>query len=374
MIDGIKAAFEAEPCNTGRQVELDIGKAFPILCLAYVHCIIECSTPEQLTAGIPFLFDSVIGGPLGAPMFLLCMGATVHFTRANSPKDLALRGLKLVFIGFLLNIFRFLVPDLVGYMLTGDEERFITSLPYRVFGNDVLQFAGIAFICLALMRRMKLPAWAMIAISLVFSLAGTELRGTDFNNDALNIAGGWFLGMVNEENMIISDFPILNWLLVPVAGYCFGGVLCRVRDKRRFYLYISPIPLMAAVLAMALEIRGATGMFGEGQNAYYHLRTHDLIICIALNIGLLGAYEAISRMLAQPVKKFFVYTSSNITAYYCIHWVIVRMSVNVIIYSAKGSPLLPIWAAMIVSSGVVLLTFSLLKIYRKLYPRERKSL
>ena len=117
--------FTKEPCNLGRQRELDIGKAVPILCLPFVHCIIECCTEEQLLHGVPYAFDMIIGGPMAAPMFMFCMGATIHYSLKNTAKDMAMRGLKLSLVGFLLNICRFLIPYLIGYAATGDEREAI---------------------------------------------------------------------------------------------------------------------------------------------------------------------------------------------------------------------------------------------------------
>ena len=362
--------FAAQPCNTGRQMELDIGKALPILCLAFVHCTIECCTDEQLLSGVPYLFDSVIGGPMSAPMFLFCMGATVHYSKTHSPAEMARRGLRLILYGFLLNLCRFLVPYLIGYALTGDTEQFLVPLPYRIFGNDVLQFGGVAFLTLALLMKLKTPKWAMLALSAVFSLVGTLLRGTDLGSDVLNIAGGWFLGTVNEADQIISDFPLLNWLIIPVSGYCFGWLLQRVQDKKRFYLRFSPLLLVLAAVGFYFGIRYEIGMFGEGQNAYYHLYTHDALLCIALTLGLLGVYAALAKVLPKQIGRFFTYTSRNITAFYCIHWVFVRLITNVILYAATGSQLLPVWATMLLSLGIVLVTFLTLRIYKTMRKKE----
>ena len=284
-IEDMITGTDTNAIRTGRQKELDIGKAIPILCLPFVHCIIECCTDEQLLGGIPFLFDSVIGGPMSAPMFLFCMGATIHFGRAHTPEKLARRGVYLILIGFLLNICRFFIPYMIGYGWTGDKEQFLTPLVYRVFGNDVLQFAGLAMLVMALFVWIRLPAAGMLAVALAMSVTGTFVRGIDLGNDTLNIAGGWLIGTVNEADLVISDFPILNWLIVPVAGYVFGGILRGVQDKHRFYLRFSPICLLVAVIAMAIGIHGEYGMFGEGQNAYYHISTLDVLICIALTLG-----------------------------------------------------------------------------------------
>lgn len=362
-----------EICNTGRQTELDIGKALPILCLPFVHCFIECSTDEQLLSGIPYLFDSVIGGPLSAPLFLFCMGATIHYSRTGSPEGIAKRGLKLIGFGFLLNICRFLIPFLIGYAVTGNAEKYLVPLPFRMFGNDVLMFAGMAFICMALMIKLRIPKWAMLAIALVFSVTGTFMRGIDLGSDVLNIIGGWFIGTVNAQNQIISDFPLINWLIIPTGGYIFGWILQRVKNKTRFYLCFSPALLVLAAVCFYFGIRGEIGMFGEGQNAYYHLYTHDALICVAATLGLLGVYSAVSHILPQVILRFFFYISSNITKFYCIHWVYVRLITNVILYAVTGSQNLPVWATMLVSLGVLLLTVLTLYAYPKLLLKERKT-
>ena len=65
--------FADKPVNTGRQIEVDIGKATMVLMLPFIHCIIECSTDAQFDYGVSFLFDTIIGGPFSAPMYLFAM-------------------------------------------------------------------------------------------------------------------------------------------------------------------------------------------------------------------------------------------------------------------------------------------------------------
>ena len=108
----------------------------------------------------------------------------------------------------------------------------------------------------------------------------------------------------------------------------------------------------------------------EGQNAYYHLYTHDALLCIALTLGLLGVYAALAKVLPKQIGRFFTYTSRNITAFYCIHWVFVRLITNVILYAATGSQLLPVWATMLLSLGIVLVTFLTLRIYKTMRKKE----
>ena len=355
--------FSDVKCNTGRQIELDIGKAIPIICLAFVHCVIECCTEAQLLHGIPYIFDSVIGGPISGPMFLFCMGATVHYSRSFSPREMALRGLRLWRAGFILNIFRFLIPFLIGWALTGNADKYIVPLPFFMFGNDVLQFAGLAMIVLALFLKLKLPKRAILAIALAMSVAGTFLRDVDMGSDVLNIIFGWLIGTVNEAGLIISDFPLLNWLYIPVCGYIFGSILIHVKNKMRFYMSFAPAFLVIAVVIAAVEYHYRAGSFGEGQNAYYHLYTYDALWFPLLTIGLLGTWYGVSVFLPETVKRFFTYTSRQITGFYCIHWVYVRLITNVLLFVLLGTQVIPLWAVMLLSVFIVMLTYVSLSVY-----------
>ena len=368
----IRNIFSKEDCNTGRQIELDIGKAIVIFYFPFVHCIIECCTDDQLLTGVPYLLDTVLGGPLGAPIFMFCMGATVHFARSKAPGDLAMRGLKLLLYGFLLNVCRFLIPDLIGWAITGDAGQYLEPLPFTLFGDDILQFAGLAFLCIALMKRLKTPKWAMVMIALALSVGSTLLGDVDLGSDALNIAGGWFVGAVNEQGQIVSDFPLLNWLIVPTCGYIFGETIRRVKDKKRFYLCFSPALLVFSAVYYFFGIRDMIGMFGAGENCYYHLTTPDALVSLASTLGLMGFFAAAAYILPQAVRRFFTYISRNITEVYCVHWVLVRMIVNVGVYAVAGTLLIPIWATLLISLIIFILMFLIVDLYHKLRPNERK--
>ena len=360
--------FTKEPCNLGRQRELDIGKAVPILCLPFIHCIIECCTEEQLLHGVPYAFDMIIGGPMAAPMFMFCMGATVHYSLKHSVREMAIRGLKLLLFGLLLNICRFLIPYLVGYAATGDAEQFIDPLPFLVFGNDVLQFAGLAFLVIALMMKLKTPKWAMLGIALAMSITGSFVRSIDMGNDVLNVIFGWFIGTeshVEGGPLIVSDFPLLNWLIVPVCGYCFGWLLQRVKDKRKFYLSFSPVLLVLAIAYLFIGDHFEIGMFAEGENAYYHMLTYDVVASLALTLGALGVYCSIAHFLPQKIMQFFSFISRNITAYYCIHWVFVRFITNVLLYAINGTQEFPVWGTLLISAGIGIATICVIVLYRK---------
>lgn len=85
-----------------------------------MHCIIECTSEEQLAHGILYLFDSVIGGSLGAAMFMFALGFGMVYTKRRTPGDYARRRIRIGITGYVLNICRFLIPFL-GYLI-GTED------------------------------------------------------------------------------------------------------------------------------------------------------------------------------------------------------------------------------------------------------------
>ena len=181
--------------NKGRQRELDVAKAVLLFFLVFIHCTIECTPDEQLSYGIPYLFDTVIGGPFSAPMYMFVMGVGMVYSRRTKPGDYVRRGVRIAYIGFALNICRFVIPFLIGFLITGDYNQYIDTLPYRLFGNDILQFASLAMLIIGLLTCLHIPDVAMLLLCFGMSLLGTCLNGFDAGNSLGNI----FLGYLNRD-------------------------------------------------------------------------------------------------------------------------------------------------------------------------------
>lgn len=348
--------FSDDIVNSGRQKELDMAKAVLIFLMPIVHVIIECTSAEGLTYGIPYLFDTIIGGPLGAPMYMFAMGVGMVYTRHHTPADYAGRGIKIGIVGYVLNICRFLIPFLIGYMITGDYDRYIDSLPYRVFGNDILQFACLAMLFMALFVKLRLSDMAMLLICLGMSLLGTCLRGIDVGMPYGNIFLGYLIGTEDAAGKVFSDFPLLNWLIIPVCGYVFGKRLLCVKDKNLFYWILSPIGILITIIYFSVGIVNDFGMFGEGQNCYYHLSTPDAIASLMAAVGILGIYHVLSRHIPNRVLSLTGEISRNINTVYFIHWVIVIVSTDVVIYIVQGTQELPVPMTMLLGTCISIIS------------------
>ena len=363
--------FSREQINTTRQWELDLARAVIIFCLALIHVAIECSTDEGLCSGIPYLFDTIIGGPFSAPMYMFVMGVGMCYTRRNTPMDHFKRGAKIFAVGYVLNICRFLIPYLVGYAVTGDTEYYIEPLLYKVLCNDILIFAGLAMMLIALFVKLKMSKPVMLMIATVMCAFGTLLNGVDVQSPLGNIFLGYLIGTEDAAGMVLSDFPILNWLIFPVCGYAFGAVLKRVKDKDLFYSVFSLPALLVAIVYFAVGIYLERGMFGEGQNCYYHMIFSDVLASLCLTVGMIGLYHFIVKMI--PGKLFYIAwgISENITPIYFTHWVLVSFVVNLLMYVIRGTTILTSWQILLLGTAISIAAIVIAHYYTKWIGRRR---
>ena len=379
MIEKIKGCIADGNVNLGRQEEMDLARAIPVFFLPFVHTVIECTPIERLYDPVPFFFNIVIGQPFGAPMFLFVMGACIHFSHRNSPQRLMRRGITLFIAGFLFNMFRFGIPYLIGYALTKNAEKFITPLPYKVFGNDVLQFAGLFFLLLGFLLYRKLSDRTIFFIASVMSIAGSFIRHRDLGYPALNIALGHFMGTEDAAGLVMTDFPLLNWFFVPVAGYLFGRLLLRIKDKGRFYKIVSPLPLAAYAVFCVLEVVFEFGQMDSGptllysENCYYHLLWYDALGLAIFAVSILGVYYALMRRFPDLLKRFITSLSRNITRVYVIHWFLVVMLTNVVLYSVRGTQELPILPTLLLSAAILLVTYPLAILWERISMSKKKE-
>ena len=344
--------FSPNEVNTSRQWELDLARAFLIFCLGLVHVTIECTTDEGLCSGIPYLFDTIIGGPFGAPMFMTVMGIGMTYTRKNTPKDHFVRGAQLFGLAYILNICRFLIPYSIGYAITGDAEYYMEPLLYKVLCNDIFTFAGLSMMLLALFIKLKLPRTVMLLIATVMCAFGTLLNGVDVGNPLGNIFLGYLIGTDDAAGLVLSDFPVLNWMMFPVCGYIFGTVLKHVKNKNLFYLTFSLPAITVAIVYFTYGIYHEVGMFGEGQNCYYHMVFSDVLASLCLTLGMMGVYHFIRKII--PKKLFFIAwsISENITPVYFIHWVLVSFVVNLFMYVIRGTTILTPWQVVCLGTAI----------------------
>ena len=143
------ALFSKDRVNTGRQPEIDLLKAFCISWMILLHtqeCLAETENLLFVIADYACTFS-------GAAAFMICMGMGVRYSRHQSPKDWLTRGWEFLTVGQFLNLCRNALPNLIAWWTTGKQFFIANSL--LVIQADILSFAGIAFLLIALLKKLK---------------------------------------------------------------------------------------------------------------------------------------------------------------------------------------------------------------------------
>ena len=154
--------FADEKVNDGRQLELDLLKALCVVGMIFTHVLLDLSD-----SAMPKFVDEYGMEFFGAATFMICMGIGMGYMRNQSPKAYLLRGFGLLTIGQLLNIFRNSVPNLIAWWITGKQ--FFIANALLILQSDIMSFAGLAFMLMALLKKLRFSDLQILIFSVVLN-------------------------------------------------------------------------------------------------------------------------------------------------------------------------------------------------------------
>ena len=354
------AFFSKEAVNKGRQTEFDWAKAFTIIVMVTVHVYEELSTADlNIVPTGPFRnILEFLAGPLGAPVFMFSMGVGIMYSRNATPGKMGLRGLKLLRNGYLLSFFKGTLFIIIGTALGLKTPM---SIADSLFLVSILQFAGMTFFAIALMKKLEFPLPAMLAASIVLSFAGTALNTYDMQ--------GWkqyVLGLLFITNRV-TTFPLFLWLFYPVFGMCFACYLQRARDKRRLYIYCfitGGIGLILTCIVYTLCGIDLKTMYMLKDRVFYsqtplHLLFTSFVILMGMSI-----YYLLSEVITlRPVVKAVSYLGNNLDIIYIVQWLLIAYTEVAML--AMNTEKVPVVWILPVAVLILLLSVGITRIYLK---------
>lgn len=315
----MKDCFGQEIVNDKRQKEVDIVKGIAIFFMVWCHTL---DTLGGDTSAIPnLIIDDVFAGPLAAPVFMMAMGIGMRYTKKSDATSMARRGVGLLVSGYLLNIARYIIPRLLTYAITGDGA-YISNLADCFFEVDILQFAGLSFLLMALLKKLRLGQWKIMALSALMLIAAPLLKDVSTGIYAVDCIFGLFW-----KSNDFSYFTLLHWFVFPAAGYVFGDYLKRCKDKGWFYknfiIAFMPAGAVCELIATFLNI----GLLSD-YTSYFYFTVIDGFFMVALVVSWMGAWYFISEKLSaqKPMaafEKLMNLFSKYINNIYCVHWTLI---------------------------------------------------
>ncbi len=333
----IKNLFGKELCNTERQIEFDIAKVVCILGMVYVHCFEYLTAPEMEESAAYFVVAIVLDALFGAVTFMSSMGIGLAYTWKesvdNATKTMR-RGLQIFLFGYLLNVLRYGIPELI-FAKSIPDFTFSKYVIVDTFQNDIMQFAGLALMLFGFLKRIKLSDKAIAIVALAMSLFSSFARFIYIDNIYVALFAGLFL---NVESPLGIDyggvFSLTTWFIFVVGGYLYGKVLKHCKDKKKYYSIALPVSATIAAIYMLIAIPNKFGMMNGNLSYFYQMTTFEALISFCCMIFATSMYYFISLALKDKAKRNITRMSSNINRIYCIHWIFVGWTE--IIFLAKG--------------------------------------
>ena len=363
--------FTRKPSNLGRQIELDIAKALCIFFMVMLHIFEDIylvgGTPANAFGNFLMYY---LAGFTGAGTFMLCMGLGFGYTKHSKPKDFIKRGAIIFALSYVLNFVRSFT-FIFFYFPQIDPEVGSFMTAYGLLNVDIMQFAGLALMVFGLFQLMKMKPWHMFVVAFSLSLAsslfillhGQVTTGSIVGDGLLSLLFPmWFL--IDDGQHYVSFFPLVCYLIFPIAGYCMSYYYKRLKNKTMFFgiaLLLTLIAIVSYVLINPIEKQA--GLFREYDIGYYHIYTWDALINIVTSTGLIGLCYFVSLILPKFILNGCHEISKNINKIYCISWVILLNGIGIYFSSMlrRGSPTpetYPDW--LIAVLGIVVFAISAL--------------
>ncbi len=346
--------------NKQRFEVLDVLRGLAVVFMVMVHVMNVFADFDGPGETSRVLID-FLGGPPAAPVFMVIMGFL--FARKDF-MDLSgniKRGVQLLFIGYLLNFFRGVVPVFIGkeiMQLPADHFSPMYTYEYLFLTVDILIFAGLAFICMSLIFRFsrKLWMWELIACAIAFFSSFLWGRGEEIP----------VLGRIIEplwgNNQDLVTFPLFPWLFFPLQGMVIG----KLRDgfSKHYYLFL----LSAGCAAITVAIIPLVKDFDRFFNDYGQMKAAGLfaiggfVLLWGLFIGFLDKFFP-ARLKTRAIS----FLGKYLTSFYVIHWMIIGWMRLLIPHGCLSTGMV-----LAVSLGVTIVSGFLVKFYLriKLFFRE----
>ncbi len=283
----------------------------------------------------------LLGTGPAAPVFMLIMG--VFFLRTKNRMDSVKRGFKLIGAGYLLNLFRFVIPTMLAgdYPLSGPD-----SLLGLFMTIDIFQMAGLSLICMSLIRHMRPITWLFLSLFVV--MISPIFWKYAPQNPIFDILWG------THKNVA---FPFFPWVLYPLLGMYWGQLFTTTLRKGRFMKN-------SAIAGASLMAIGGTILFFFDtawlpSDDYSRYAIHMHMIIIGFVFTWLWLFRLIQkRMSHSKLGVLLIFWSKNVTDIYFIQWILVGWGMLIFDYQQ----LTPIWATCL-SVIITIFTHLLTHIY-----------
>jgi uncharacterized membrane protein len=335
---------------TGRERvrAFDLAAGLAVFFMILVHVLWHWGRPETWTTPIGEAI-SYAAGPTAAPVFVFLMGASLGAAPQSHAPTLVTRGLWLLFLGYVLNFLRGVIPGSLGtaFGIVTPEQIWPYTPWWLATTVDLHHVVGLSLVAIALLRMRTEPSAAWLGIGGALVFMAPWLRTVQFGTPLIDA----------PLTPILSSAPnvyyaVVPWLAYPLAGAVFGAAIARASDRTRVFRLGATlgIGLLIIGVALILATRPSFDVF-----TYWRQPPAFVVAIMGIVLVWLALCHVVSRIEAIDRRLGIVYGwSDRVIAMYFTHWVLVGWGAGLVGFRALGlGPVLVAMAAAVVLTSVL---------------------
>jgi uncharacterized membrane protein len=286
---------------------LDLARGVAIFSMFFQHCMIL----HEKTAGEG---DTILGNIFvlagtvpAAPVFMVLLGTFLMKSTDNCCRPTLLRGVKLLLLGYLLNLVRFTIPlEIVGIdrsLYLPDESPLSLFLAF-----DILQLAGLSLLIIAFLKKYSSVPFLFPVLMVCILWFSPFLWGKCPHIPF------FFPFWGTGKNVY---FPLFPWIIYILLGmHVSRYLLVQELSGRllRIFLGIGGVCICTGLLLF--------DVFPVGDYHRSGLSVHLVII------GFIFVWLPLCQVIIQktpsahPILQTLFFWSRHVTSVYCIQWIL----------------------------------------------------
>jgi len=328
---------------SSRMRAFDLARGVAIVAMVLIHSIVFLGDPA-LTKTIPGYIANSIICLFAAPVFTFIMGVMISFSSKSTIKTLLWRGCIILCVGYLLNFLRGTLP--IAFAEWAEWVDYQDERPWAyMLEQDILQFAGIAFMLIALFKRLIRSNIGLAVLGGVIVAAAPLLYKIQLGEGV----PGYLVSLLFGGNHF-NFFPIVPWIAFPLIGMGYGELLKKSVDKNNFMRKSALVGLLLLVAGGAVIIGLEKDVIVQWYSGKFRQGKLPPVVSLIF-LGFQFAWIPLCYLITGNIKKsrildLLYHWSANVTWFYAIQWVIIGWA----------CVLLPLLTWMQVMIAVVLIT------------------
>ena len=271
------------------------------------------------------------------------------------------RALSVAGVALLLEIARTAIPGFLEWLIFRDPE--CIEYVYLFFEADILQFAALAILVIALFKKLNLKPYVMVIIAALCSVAGQLLQWVSTGSTIGDIITG-FIWRSNDY----SYFPLFSWLIFPVCGYVFGGIWQRLQNKETFFRLVTPVSWVISIVYFASM--AFWGKYYLSGGDYYGLGILDAVFAFIVCFAMMGLGYYLAKCGGR-ISNWLRSLGNRVTSVYCIHYTLYAFLYLFLICVLEDY--ISQWVLIPVSVVVLVASDLLSRLYVKIKTNKRQS-